>query len=169
MPIQGHTDRKSPLPRRRNRRGATLVETGLVMTVFLAIVLGMLDLGIAVLRYHMLRSAATEICRKAVVHGKLANRLGTWGPAGITCTGDSAGVLSSAFTDHLKDTDLSEVHAQVTWLDGGNDQSQMNRVRVVLTMDYPVLTFSLLRLLPGQPFHHESIPLRAQATMVIHH
>ena len=56
-------------PVTRQRRGATLVEAAFVLPVFLALVLGMLDLGIGVLRYHMVGEAARLAARQAAVHG----------------------------------------------------------------------------------------------------
>ena len=61
-----------------SRRGATLVEAALVTVALLSLLLGTLDLGIAVLRYNMLSEAARTGARLAIVHGSDATEMTTW-------------------------------------------------------------------------------------------
>src|SRR5438552_607017 len=66
---------------RSSRRGITLVETAIVLNVFLLLILGTLDLGIATYRYNTLSQAARNGARQAAVHGALAApALAAWGP-----------------------------------------------------------------------------------------
>ena len=97
------TARRSCL--RRLRRGATAIELAIVLTLFLTLVFGMLDLGIAVFRYHIVCEAARQGARQAIVHGKLSDKLGTWGPAPLSLTGhgcESLGIRHSAAANGIR-------------------------------------------------------------------
>lgn len=54
------------------RRGAILVEGVVVVFVFLLLIMGILDLGITVFRYHVVYEAARSGARWAMVHGATA-------------------------------------------------------------------------------------------------
>ena len=54
------------------RRGATLVETAIVLLVFLTLTFGMLDLAIANLNNNIVNNAARQAARIASVHGTMA-------------------------------------------------------------------------------------------------
>ncbi len=72
-------------PNRRSRRasrGQALVETALVLPLFLALLLGVVDLGRAVWATTSLNSAAREAARFAIVHGGSASTVCPVGPAG---------------------------------------------------------------------------------------
>jgi hypothetical protein len=53
----------------RARRGATAVETAIVLPVFLLIVLSMIEMAQLSMAYHLLNRAAREGCRLAVIPG----------------------------------------------------------------------------------------------------
>ena len=80
--------------RHRRTRGQALVEFALVIPVFLALLLGMIDLGRAVWAADSLASAAREAARFAIVHGGTASNPCPVGPptvdtvipaASVTC------------------------------------------------------------------------------------
>ena len=56
--------------RKRSRRGTTIVETALVLPVFLLFVLGIIELGHAQLVKHVLRSACRQAARIGTTEGK---------------------------------------------------------------------------------------------------
>src|SRR3954466_11950835 len=67
----------------RRRRGGVLVEAAITTSVFLTLVVGMIDLGIYVFRTHVITQAARQGARTAIVHGSLAPsgwNGGPWGP-----------------------------------------------------------------------------------------
>jgi Flp pilus assembly protein TadG len=143
----------------RRRRGATAVELAVVLIIFLTLVFGMLDLGLGVLRYHVLAQSSRQIARQAIVHGSLATKLGTWGPTSYTGTGASSDGVGEALRPNLAKFDPSEVNVQVEWIDGGNDPDQ--RVRVTVTSPYkPIMTFV---------FGNPTFTIRATSTMPIAH
>ncbi len=137
----------------------------IVLMVFLTLIFGMLDLGIAVLRYHQLAQAARLGAREAIVHGSLATELGAWGPG--TSYGNYLGPASdppahpvvAAIQPSLVGFDLTQVQVDAQWL-GGNDPRQGHRVRVTVSAPYqPIMLF----------IFSTSFTLSASSTMAIAH
>lgn len=135
----------------------------IVVTVFLTLVLGMLDLGIAVLRKHQIAQAARQGARQAIVHGSLANAsMGTWGPASWSGTADGGGHEILNFIEPmLAGMDPSTVQVQVAWPDGGNSVDVDDHVHVTVSTDYqPMMTFI---------FGNPTFTLQATSTMQVAH
>jgi Flp pilus assembly protein TadG len=146
------------------RRGATILETAIILPIFLLLVLGMLDLGIAVFQHHALCQAARQGARRAVVHGELASRLGSWGPPGqASSTQGMADVdfheIASVIRPFLTGFDPSSVSVAADWIDGNNRLG--SRVQVSVTVDRPFLIPRMLGF--------ESITLEGKSTMQIAH
>jgi Flp pilus assembly protein TadG len=71
---------------RSTRRGQALVETALVLPLFLMLLVGVVDMGRAVWATTSLDAAAREATRFAIVHGGSALTpcpVGTWDPSAI--------------------------------------------------------------------------------------
>jgi Flp pilus assembly protein TadG len=137
----------------------------LVLPVFLMLVLGMLDLGIAVFRYHLLGQAAREGARQAMVHGSLTTALTRWGPTAWSGTADatpgSAGGHSivAAVQPFLVGFDLSQVSIQVNWPSGDNQPG--DPVHVTVSSPYqPIMTYI---------FSNTTFNLAGESTMPIAH
>jgi Flp pilus assembly protein TadG len=134
----------------QQRRGATAVEAAIIVLVFLIVVLGMIDLGVGIFRYHTLAEASRIAAREAIVHGSLA--LDPW----------NSGTADSQMHAKIKPfLDAAGVDARVTasYLDQGNRPG--NRVQVTVAAPYqPILT----SIVPGGP-----VTLSATATMIIAH
>jgi hypothetical protein len=129
----------------------------IVLMVFLTLVLGMLDLGIAVFRTHVLANAAREGARKAIVHGGMAPE--SWGPATYAGTANSADPIPTAVQPFLTGLDLSQVTVQASWPEGSNGLEKP--VQVTLSMPYqPVMTFI---------FGNPTFTLSGSSTMQILH
>jgi hypothetical protein len=145
------------------RRGATLVEGAIVLMVFLTLIFGMLDLGIAVLRYNTLSEAARQGARESIVHGKLAPAGwlgGPWGPAAIDVAASTTGVPAvDAITPLLVGFNLDETRIRVEWPNGTNDLQQPVRV-TVSSLYHPIMTFI---------FGNPAFNLSASSTMPIAH
>ena len=88
-----------------SRNGVTMVEMAIVLMVFLTLVLGMLDLGIAVFRHHVIAEAARQGARQAIVHGSLADKLGPWGPDTFSGPADTSSSLVDAIRPCLAGMD----------------------------------------------------------------
>jgi Flp pilus assembly protein TadG len=133
----------------------------IVLVVFVTCVVGMLDLGMAVFRYHMLAEASRQGARLAIVHGKLADRLGPWGPTGFTVSADdAANPLAVGVRPLLAGMNPSDVTIQAQWPDAGNDSMSDHRVRVTVSTTYNPITLLVVRA---------GIPLQASSTMFITH
>lgn len=72
-----------PISRSRDRsRGQALVETAVILPLFLVLLLGIVDMGRAVWATTSLASAAREAARYAIVHGGAASTACPVGPPG---------------------------------------------------------------------------------------
>jgi hypothetical protein len=153
-----------------------MIEAALTLPLFIILVLGMLDLGLWVFRYHIIGQTARQLAREAIVHGSLADRLGPWGPDPIgplNCVANPAGDPRDAET-RLRDIasrsviglNGSDVTFLVEWIDKddtppGNNPQVGNRVRVSVTATYePIMTFI---------FGNPSVTVTGVSTMRIAH
>jgi Flp pilus assembly protein TadG len=143
----------------RKRRGATLVESVITLTVFLVLILGMIDLGLGLFRFIILTEAARQGARQAIVHGSNASSAqGTWGPTTYSQPATDTGAIAQAIKPYLTGLDPSQVTITVTWLDGGT--SEGNRVQVTVAYTYqPMTTFAI----------SGTLPLSSSSTMPIAH
>jgi Flp pilus assembly protein TadG len=140
-----------------------LVEGAMVMTVFLTLVLGAIDLGTAVFRQHILSEAARQGARAAIVHGSLAPSSWNGGPWGTTTYGPVAANTSSsqaqAVAAYLGGMNPADVQVTISWPDGSN--AAESRVTVTLTTPWTPLM--------GFIFGSPSITLTGASTMQIAH
>ena len=149
---------------RTRRRGGTVVEAAIVLTVFLTLVLGMIDLAMYLTRANIIAEAARQGTRQAIVHGSISPRptqMAAWGPTtiGPVNANDSSAIVQ-AIKPYLYGLDPTTVFITASWPDGGNDPNSDNRVRVKVETTYrPMITF----LFSG------SLPISATSTMVIVH
>ena len=128
-------------PRMAARRGAALVEAGIVLPVLITLVIGMIDLGLAVSRSQMVAQAAREVSRLAMVRGSLApSAMGSWGPTTYgPSAANSSDAIAQAAAPRLAGLNAADVTLKLEWLDGNNQEE--SRVRVTVTTTYqPMLT-----------------------------
>jgi Flp pilus assembly protein TadG len=152
---------RATAPRQRNRKGATTLETALALSVFVTLILGMVDLGYGVFRQHVLAHSTRQLARQAIVHGALAERTAVWGPDPISIQASQGEEISASIASSLVGWNLEEVEIRMDWIDAGNDARQGHRIRVAMTAPYrPIMTFIF-----GSP----SIQLSATSTMFIAH
>jgi Flp pilus assembly protein TadG len=147
----------------RQRTGAALVEAALVTTVFLALVLGAVDLGGAVFRWHVLSEAARIGVRQAIVHGQNATagwKGGPWGPSTYgPVAANASDPKAQAIAPYLAGMDPAAVNVTMSWPDSSNAVEK--RVQVSLTSTWtPIMGF-----LFGSP----TVRLRASSMMQIAH
>ena len=123
-------------PRAGNRRGAVVVESAIVISVFLVILLGTLDLGLAVLRYNVLSEAARRMARTASVRGeRAAPEHPVWGPNLYNGTAGDGSMYADSIENILVTMHPSDVQIKLEWLDGGNQTGQRVRVRLIMNHD----------------------------------
>ena len=137
-----------------------MVEMAVVLSVFLMIILGTFDLGIATYRFNTISQAARQGARQAIVHGSLAPpAMAAWGPATYDGKADDGSVYAQAVSPMLVGFPPNDVAIKVEWLDGGNGIQQ--RVRFTVSTTYrPILT---------SVFSSSTYPQSAASTMPIAH
>jgi hypothetical protein len=121
------------------RRGSTLVEFALVVTVFLTLILGVVDLATFVTRLNAVNQAARLGVRAGSVHGLLAITTWNGGPWGPSQYGPST--VSTHLSDPqvvallpaLGGLNTSTVQVTYSWPDGSNATEKNVRVTVSAT------------------------------------
>lgn len=137
-----------------------LVESAIVLPVCLLLLLGMLELSVALVRHTVMSEAARRIARAAMIHGGSASSAqGHWGPASIAIDAADNHPVATAVRDVLMTLDPSQVQIAIQWLDGGNQPDQ--RVRVAVTYRHvPIVP------IPGW---YDHLDLQGISTMRIAH
>ncbi|MGZ0166403.1 MAG: TadE/TadG family type IV pilus assembly protein [Planctomycetales bacterium] len=69
---------KQLMNRQHNRRGAAIVEMALVLPIFFAVVLGIVEFGRAMMVSQMVTNAAREATRLAIIDGSTNTTVETW-------------------------------------------------------------------------------------------
>lgn len=144
---------------RRPRRAAVAVESAVTLPVFLLMLFGLFDLGIAVMRQNSLSECARRAARVAIVHGERAEESSRLGPRAWSGDGADSHLLTDAVRPLLVGMTPADVRFTVTWPDG--DHRVGHRVQVVLSSEYETSI-----PLPGGLRHWQ---LRATSTMQIVH
>jgi hypothetical protein len=136
-----------------------MAEAAIVITAFLIIIAGVIDLGMALFYREMLSEAARHGARQAIVHGsKAPAAMGVWGPTTYSGAASDSHDIADAIRTHLAVLNPSSVNITVEWIDGGNEEEQ--RVRVTLDYTYQPMTTLVFQ---------STFPLRASSTMPIAH
>lgn len=99
----------------------------MVLTMFLVIVLGILDLGIAVYYYHLLGETARQGARMAIVHGSLSQS--PW---------STSASVASALQSWTDGVGLKTATVSADWPNGTNNFGDL--VHVQVTMSYQPMT-----------------------------
>jgi Flp pilus assembly protein TadG len=145
---------------RSQRSGVATVESAIVLSIYLLLLLGMMELSIAVVRYGMLADAARRVARTAITRGSMApNSLGTWGPATTETTADKSDPIAAAVRPTLATMDPKDVRIRVHWPDGGNQPDQRVHVTIAYT-HYPLVPI---------PAWYTQIELQGDSTMRVAH
>jgi Flp pilus assembly protein TadG len=153
--------RQQPKQRdRRTRRGVATVELAIVLMVFLTIIFGMMELSIAVFRYHVTSQAARQAARIAIVHGEFAPpEQTTWGPSQFgPTTLDTDSEIPNAVRRYITGLDPAQTTLTLEWPDGNSRVE--SKVRATVQTQYsPFITFLFT----------SDFTLTAQSTMQIAH
>jgi len=115
----------------KDRRGATAVESALVLMILFVLVLGMFDFGMAAFRRNLLCEGAKRIARMAVLHGE--NSSEPLGPGTIDIRANENLLISTSLAPILKTMRAEEVRVQVNWQNSSNATNSLVQVDV----DYP--------------------------------
>jgi Flp pilus assembly protein TadG len=153
-------------PLHRKRRAAAMLSTAVVLTLFLTLVFGMIELALAVFNQHVVTQAARQLARKAIVHGQMAPpKLTAWSPGTLGGSGTAysvaatdSGEVATALQPYLAGLDLRRTSLSLEWLDGNNELESRVRAQVTTTHQ-PFLTF----------IFRTGWTLRGESTMQIAH
>jgi Flp pilus assembly protein TadG len=119
----------------QRRRGATAVESALVLPVLFAVLFAILDLGIAATRYNAIAEVAHRVARETVLHGSLAeNAANVWGPDEYNGTLADGSAKVATAVNMTPTMDPSDISVRVSWPDG--DNSPRDRVQVDVAYDH---------------------------------
>jgi Flp pilus assembly protein TadG len=154
---------------RRPRHGATVAETGLVISALLMLIMGSLDLTVAYMRVTMLTEAARMGARQAIVQGAMAPaglHSGPWDPnTGTTNSGTYGPVAANtsspqaqAVAPYLSGMNLANVNVTMQWPNG--DATEQSVTVTLSTTWTPVMSYI---------FGGSTYTLTASSTMPIAH
>jgi hypothetical protein len=137
-----------------------MVEGAFVLGIYLFLMFGMLDMGLAVLHYNTASEAARRLARSAVVRGEqAAPEMGAWGTGNYTGRADDGSPQALAVKPVLGPVKPNRVALRLEWPDARNQLE--DRVRATVTIEYrPALSL----VFGGAPFQ-----LTAASTMNIAH
>jgi Flp pilus assembly protein TadG len=147
---------------RIRRRGGSLMETLVTTTVLLMLMLGLVDMGVAVTRMHMISEAARQGTRVAICQGSLAPSAlhgGPWGATAFSGTGTSTDPKVTAIKPYMSGLELSNVTVNVTWPDNSNAAEKRVTYQVSTTW----------KPLIGWIFGKSTVHMTAESTMLIAH
>ncbi len=136
---------------RVRRRGVTMLETAIVAPLMLILLLGVMDLGIAVYANNTLAEAVRAGTRYAAVHG-----LKSPSPAG---TGSNNANVEGIVRQYAPGCMSAQLVVQSVWPDGNN--SPGSHVTVSATYDYNLGVTTLLGF--------RNLKFKSTSTMVIQH
>jgi len=143
-----------------HRSGVAAVEAAVVLSVFLVVLLGSLDLGLAVLKNNTLAEAARRLARAAIVRGSSSSSIHTvWGPTTYNGTANDGSQYAKVVNGVLVAVNSADVKLRLEWPDGGNDSG--NRVSATVTTTYQPMIASI--------FGSSPYTLHASSTMRIEH
>lgn len=123
---------------RRLRRAATMLESTIVLGVFLSILLFSLETSLVVIRHNALSACARRLVRVASLQGGKAAS-GGWGPATLSMKANSSHPAAQAIAPLLTTMRADEVQIELTWPDG--ERQPGDRVRASLSYNHqPVVS-----------------------------
>jgi Flp pilus assembly protein TadG len=142
------------------RRGSTLVESTFVLSVCAVLLLGMLEMSLALVRHTAMVETSRSVAREAIVHGSLAAPLlEEWGPETLTISAADDHPAARAARKTLVTINPAEVQLEISWPDGDNQPNQ--RVRVAANYRHrPVVAIR---------GWYDELPLEGISTMFVAH
>jgi Flp pilus assembly protein TadG len=142
---------------RRDERGQSLVEFALILPVLLILLVGIFDVGRAVVLSGTLNSAVREATRYAIVHGALGSP--RTGPGAATYTAPDIDTAVTAVVSQYATGVSSPLTVQSTWPDGNAFRGS----RVVVTASTPYTPILSAAFIGGAL----QVTLRSSSAMVI--
>lgn len=123
---------RNSVTRVAHRKGATMIETALILMLLLVMVFGMLDLGLLVVRRTLVANAARQLARQASVHGSMS--LSPWGPETLECAAYDNDPIANTVRSRLGALNMDDTTLRLEWPDGTNEPE--GRVRATVSMTH---------------------------------
>lgn len=118
-------------PRWQPRSGAAMLETAAVLATWIVLLVGILDLGLVLLRHNLLQRLATQAARLTSVRGANASpQLTPWGPSSLEVSLNQQHPVAALLRPMTGGFDPAQFQVRIEWLDGGNQSDQRVRVQV---------------------------------------
>lgn len=131
--------------RSRLRRGAAMVETALVLSAWMILLLGTLDIGMILFRHTVMQQIAERAARLAMIRGVNSTpQIASWGPATVRVRLHQSDPVANLLRPSTCGLTPSGFEVLLEWTDGGNQRDQ----RVTVTVSSAQDTI-LQSLLPG--------------------
>ena len=124
--------------RRRQNKGATMVECALVLLVTLLLIFGSLEIGLLVIRSNAVAESARRGARAAIVRGSAAHEMTPLGPETMQFTADADNDIARACRAVLPTMLPAQVDCEVEWPTGSNDLEAPVVVTVHYTHEFTV-------------------------------
>lgn len=153
---------RAGLWQRKRRRGATMVETAIVLPIAMLLVMGIVDLGMAVHHRNALMRVVSHLAREATLHGSARQDGAPWGPETIVVSASADVLDPDAATLEVREllTGVSrEAEVRIDWPAATNHSGDL--VSVTANEVYRPLFSKVLGI--GE------IHLRASCTLPISH
>ena len=150
-----HHQKKSRIPALKHRHGIAIVEGSIVLSLILLVLLGALDMCLALVRHHEICRAAQKVARYAQVRGELAQTAdGVWGPTAYTGTAADNSKYAKLARECLLSTPHQKVNMAISW--PANNCQEFSPIRVELSYTYEPL-IPLLWFNQNLSFHTASV------------
>lgn len=145
--------------RLRRRRGVTLVESAVTLSITVLMLVALMDLGLATLQFNGLGHACRVLARAAATRGAESAGFGgtVLGPTTLAGNAGDGSAAAAVFASQLPTMQAAAVSYTVNWPDGDNGAG--DRVHVTLRYTHQPLA-------PGLNFWG-ALPLTASSTMSI--
>lgn len=119
------------------RRGAISFEFAMVMPIFILTITTTFLGGMWIYQTQQYAAIAKFLGRKAIVRGKMADKLGPWGPSTMTGFIGDGSEIGTLLADKYSNGQPMDIFYQLTWPDGGNSGLSGHRVEVLITSSNP--------------------------------
>jgi len=130
---------RKAIRRRRsvNRHGAISLEFAMVMPIFILTITTTFLGGMWIYQTQQYAAIAKFLGRKAIVRGKMADKLGPWGPSTMTGYIGDGSEVGTLLANKYSNGHPMDIFYQLTWPDGGNSGLSGHRVEVLITSSNP--------------------------------
>jgi Flp pilus assembly protein TadG len=134
---------RTSLASSRHRRGAAMFETALLLSAWLILLLGTLDLGMILFRHTIMQQIATKAVRLAMIRGANSTpQIASWGPVTVQVSLNQSQAVANLLRASTAGLDPAAFQVRMEWPDGGNQRDQ--RVMATVTSAQPTVLQSLL-------------------------